>query len=354
MRRDLSKNLPVERRVDMGAFSRSGDLKVHPNEDRAVVLQSIMTPDQITEDASDSSNGSLDLNEVSYLAVFDGHCGQECAQFMANHLHEHIVNFARSASCNSFQDLKFILGDAFKAADEEFSMLHDKSIAGSCGVVALIHGSEILIAHVGDCRAVLRCNNVTTKLTRDHRPSDPEELKRVTSLGGTVVNGRVGGVMTPTRAFGDMDVRAEWGDGIIISEPDITYATLEREEDSRMPSGMAESRFPSGMSASSTSSTSSSPCFLLLTSDGVCDDMSYEDACKIVESSLRRSPNNSTRAAEKLVRAASSKTSDDCTVAVAVWCGPEPATPSRVMSRRFDLPLSSSDMSVPPSPTSSM
>lgn len=44
-------------------------------------------------------------------------------------------------------------------------------------------------------------------LTFKHKPSNPEERKRIESLGGTVVFGRLFGDLAVSRAFGDRDYK---------------------------------------------------------------------------------------------------------------------------------------------------
>lgn len=341
MRRILSAS--KFQRMELMTASRKG--KTHDNEDRIVAMQNLVS--SIQDDDDDDENerkGGFDISDVKYLGVFDGHGGVECADYMATNLHEHIIRAARIGRCNSFQDLKYILADAFKAADEEFCSTYSTNNSGSCCAVALIYGSEILVAHVGDCRAVLRCNNTTVRLTRDHRASDEDEMKRVLGMGGKIVNGRVGGIMSPTRSFGDLDVREEWGEGILISEPDVTYATLEKEGDLRPQSSVSSSP-----SSPNSSSSKASSCFLLLASDGVFDEMSCDEVCKHVELNLKRA--DFRKAADKLAKIATTKTLDDCSVAMAVWCCPEPDTPTRVMSKRYEMVEMVDDGGSPRSPT---
>lgn len=45
-------------------------------------------------------------------------------------------------------------------------------------MTATIEGKEIIIANLGDCRAVLCRNGVAEALTRDHRAEREDERKR--------------------------------------------------------------------------------------------------------------------------------------------------------------------------------
>jgi protein phosphatase PTC2/3 len=58
--------------------------------------------------------------------------------------------------------------------------------SGSCAICVLIVGEICYVANVGDSRAVLSSNGgqQITALSRDHKPSDLDEYKRIVSHGG--------------------------------------------------------------------------------------------------------------------------------------------------------------------------
>ena len=49
---------------------------------------------------------------------------------------------------------------------------------------------KLVIANVGDCRAVLSENGVAVQLSRDHKPDNEEEKKRIQAAGSFVHKGR--------------------------------------------------------------------------------------------------------------------------------------------------------------------
>ena len=63
---------------------------------------------------------------------------------------------------------------------------------------------KLLVAHVGDCRAVLSEAGVAVQLTEDHHPDVPSEKARVEAAGGWIAKNRVNGVLAVTRSFGDV------------------------------------------------------------------------------------------------------------------------------------------------------
>jgi serine/threonine protein phosphatase PrpC len=68
---------------------------------------------------------------------------------------------------------------------------------GCTVVAALLEDGMIHVANCGDTRAVL-CSSagMAERLTVDHKPSLPDEIKRIEELGGFVRNGRVQGFVS--------------------------------------------------------------------------------------------------------------------------------------------------------------
>ena len=50
---------------------------------------------------------------------------------------------------------------------------------------------------------MLSKNGVAERMSYDHKGSDQAEIDRIKQFGGIVVDGRVGGSLAITRAFGD-------------------------------------------------------------------------------------------------------------------------------------------------------
>lgn len=76
-----------------------------------------------------------------------------------------------------------------------------------------IVGQKLVIANAGDSRAVLyKDSGKVVRLSKDHRPEDPEEKERIEALGGRVVTlpqdaPRLNGTLSVSRGFGDFDLQ---------------------------------------------------------------------------------------------------------------------------------------------------
>ena len=57
----------------------------------------------------------------------------------------------------------------------------------------------MIVANLGDGRAVASIHSLARQLTQDHNTNNPRERERVTAMGGIIKDNRVGGVLIPTR-----------------------------------------------------------------------------------------------------------------------------------------------------------
>lgn len=90
-----------------------------------------------------------------------------------------------------------------------------------CLVLVDITNKMIVCANVGDSRAVL-CNTKSTavQLSNDHKPNNPDELKRIKENGGYVTNKdgcwRVSDILAISRSIGDYPLKK-----VVIATPDF-------------------------------------------------------------------------------------------------------------------------------------
>jgi len=175
--------------------------------------------------------------KVSFFAIFDGHGGAGCPDFLRDHLHQ-FVSQSEHFPHKPEQALK----EGCNKAEDEFmrqnlNILKDKS--GSCAIIVMIVDQMCYIANVGDSRALMAMNHGTQflSLSTDHKPEHPSETQRILSNGGQIYRhtqpglGPVGpkrvlpGRLSVSRTFGDAMAKIEqYGgrQGVVVAEPEIS------------------------------------------------------------------------------------------------------------------------------------
>ncbi|XP_031287236.1 probable protein phosphatase 2C 28 [Pistacia vera] len=210
-------------------------------------------------------------HELGLYAIFDGHSGRYVAEYLQSHLFDNILS-----QPDFWTSPKKAIKRAYKATDDEILNKVVESRGGSTAVTAiLIDREKLIVANVGDSRAIL-CRNGTTKpITVDHEPQ--KEKKLVESRGGFVSKRpgsvpRVDGQLAMTRAFGDGKLKDH-----ITSEPDVRTEMIDRDTE-----------------------------FLILASDGLWKVMSNQEASDYI-----RVLDDAQEKAEKLIEEALSRISLD-------------------------------------------
>eukprot|EP01082_Thalassiosira_pseudonana_P013685 g11892.t1.1.5e17418b g11892 g11892.t1 contig6:807082-809261(+) len=195
-------------------------------EDRTIVIQNLMYPPPDYYYNGDPKEHLTELAFTTFAAVFDGHGGDECSNYLVDALPRHIRNQMltdrealrssiengrgpRGLHADSGEDatselMRRILKTAYLRADKEFITPKNAPQSGSTGATVVLLGRRLFAANVGDSRVVLaRKNGACLELTSDHKPSRPDEAARVRAAGGFILHKRVMGELAITRAFGD-------------------------------------------------------------------------------------------------------------------------------------------------------
>ncbi|XP_010509708.1 PREDICTED: probable protein phosphatase 2C 28 isoform X2 [Camelina sativa] len=142
-------------------------------------------------------------HNLGLYAIFDGHSGHDVADYLQNHLFDNILS-----QPDFWRNPKKAIKRAYKSTDDY--ILHNVvgPRGGSTAVTAIvIDGKRIVVANVGDSRAILcRESDVVKQVTVDHEPEKERDI--VESRGGFVYQEpgnvpRVDGQLAMTRAFGD-------------------------------------------------------------------------------------------------------------------------------------------------------
>jgi protein phosphatase 2C len=197
------------------------------------------------------------VNDTCHVAaVFDGHSGDEVANFCS----ETLAGVLRG-NLASKQDSVLALKSSLTDIDE--SARKEGLTAGSTACVLLLRPNDIVTANVGDSRAILfssKDGGVTYDLSKDHKPDDDDERDRIYRAGGFVTSPkqtdgvhRVMGRLSLSRALGDWDMRP-W----VSPNSDVTVYKRSHEDQ-----------------------------FALLATDGVWDVMSSDEVGKRVSNILK-------------------------------------------------------------------
>ncbi|ETV94649.1 hypothetical protein, variant 1 [Aphanomyces invadans] len=163
------------------------------------------------------------LEPLAFVAVFDGHGGTHCANFLQHGLHTHVKHHL-AAHRRSFHDaphesLESAFQLACRDADNAFLGSHLADDSGSCAVFALV-GKDKWVGNVGDSQAILSRYGRAIDLCVAHTPQHPDERARILAANGQIVQDRyIFGYLGVSRSFGDRFVKVERP--VVITTPDV-------------------------------------------------------------------------------------------------------------------------------------
>ncbi|XP_069486626.1 protein phosphatase Mn(2+)-dependent 1K [Ambystoma mexicanum] len=229
--------------------------------------------------------------DVQYFAVFDGHGGAAAADFCDQYMKEYIGKFMTQE-----KNLEKVLTKSFLEMDKAFArhlqLTVDATLlsSGTTATVALLRdGIELVVASVGDSRALLCRKGKAVKLTVDHTPERKEEKERIRSSGGFVAWNSLGqphvnGRLAMTRSIGDMDLKRSG----VIAEPETKRIKLHHADDG----------------------------FLVLTTDGINFIVNSQEICDIINQC-----HDPTEAAQVLTEQALQYGTEDNSTAIVVPFG---------------------------------
>ncbi|RHZ08940.1 hypothetical protein DYB37_005294 [Aphanomyces astaci] len=173
--------------------------------------------------------------QIGYFAVYDGHGGPNVADFLSTQLHQHV--FAH-VEAHPSESLDAALSVSMLATD---ALIYNQAINhGSTAIAMLVDGTTMAFASLGDSQAILSSNDGrdVVDLCRIHRPSDTAERDRIIAAKGSVVDGRIFGVLGVSRAFGDNDLKTSKGafkdkfnGDIVGGTPDVRLHRMRPDDD---------------------------------------------------------------------------------------------------------------------------
>ena len=148
---------------------------------------------------------------IPYFAVYDGHGGPSCSEFIKKNLHNEIHYYLKelvneksqnflSDIINALQKIIILVDINYFDSELNFSAHH-----GSTCVFVFFIGTYALCCNLGDSVAILlRKNDKRVYLSRDFNPKREVERQRIELKNGYITNdGRLLGNISVSRAFGD-------------------------------------------------------------------------------------------------------------------------------------------------------
>jgi serine/threonine protein phosphatase PrpC len=164
-------------------------------------------------------------NDKILLMLHDGHNGDSVAKISNERFP---IIFKENLENNLF-DVEKSLIESFEQLDEE---LNTYSEIGSTSLIVYITFEEdkliLYSANIGDTRCLLIKENLSIRLSKDHKATNKEESERVVKCGGVIYNNRLNGYLAITRSLGDFKYK-NLNSGL-ISIPYINKIEIEKTD----------------------------------------------------------------------------------------------------------------------------
>ncbi|ESL07414.1 protein phosphatase 2C [Trypanosoma rangeli SC58] len=178
---------------------------------------------------------------IPFFAVYDGHGGTQCAEFLRDNLHTLILSHS-----DVMTNPEKAVRDGIARAEADFlaKCANGKCESGSTCAVAMIVDDTLVTGNVGDTEIVLCREGSPLVLSKKHSlHSNESESERVKACGGRIISNRVGHPkfnpqvlsLGITRAIGDAGFKLdEYTDGkpsgIIADAETQTTKLTDRDE----------------------------------------------------------------------------------------------------------------------------
>lgn len=178
-------------------------------------------------------------NDIFYAAVFDGHSGAECAEFACSHLDNIIKQkFQLAAAVKSGVAFEELVRESILYVNSQFNVYVESNnpaalpSGSTCTVCIVRESTQLIVAHVGDSRALFSRRGQPVRLTNDHVPDRQIERERIEKCGGKVmqdVHGRhlVQGRLSMSRSLGHPDLQKAG----VTADPDIRKLWIQHHRD---------------------------------------------------------------------------------------------------------------------------
>lgn len=145
--------------------------------------------------------------------IFDGHGGNAVIEYIDKYHSKLGKIFTYNFPRNNDEALRMMQSVLKEFLDNMKVVGLNTQFSGSTFVFAYhdLMSHKVMFGNIGDSRVVWSLDGTSFKFSKDHKPNDPIELKRVTELGGNVTKRRgdvfrVEGNLAISRAIGDTEL----------------------------------------------------------------------------------------------------------------------------------------------------
>lgn len=169
------------------------------------------------EDGYEIIPGRIGDDRILYYAIFDGHDGpmqmdsHHVVDYCKTYLHKRIGDKFASIDLNRIDITIQAIKEVFIDFDKE---MYDQYTKGNlrCGTTCTLIiiddiRSRIYQVNLGDSRCIIFQGTNIIYASKDHKPTNIEETKRIKQAGSSVLNERIMGVLAVSRVFGDFDYK---------------------------------------------------------------------------------------------------------------------------------------------------
>lgn len=191
----LAKSLTVRtaENVSSRSFGGTSQFRVRASRNRAVRAARLECVNAV-KFASASKAGkrgedacfTVQEQDRTFLAVYDGRNGPDAAQYLKENFYNTLVKEMDAAPpANAFVSAYLSTDKAMCTATPPglFGMFQARGVGGprcaSTAVTALVTGDKLVVANVGDCKALAIKGGEATQLTADHTGESEEERERL-------------------------------------------------------------------------------------------------------------------------------------------------------------------------------
>ena len=192
--------------------------------------------------------------ENIYMGVCDGHgyYGHEVSGFIKENLPMNLKHSLRKKKLDPLKDdLSQTIKECFVQENQNLLSNHqiDSDLSGTTCISVIYTPQKLIIANIGDSRCVLGKYNkkeekyIAENLSRDHKPTIPEEAERILKVGGRIhpMRDEDGEFIGPLRVYmkdkemPGLAMTRSFGDYFgstagTISEPEVTEHIFKEED----------------------------------------------------------------------------------------------------------------------------